>query len=262
MLHVKEIREIIESGQGDEAHAALDQLLAIGPNNIEALKLRALLHEQEGRFAEEAKIWDKIAVVDHEDPDAVAYLLHKQIEDREHFYFTDDVPGGRRFLAYPRALVNYSVVGLLGCVAFLLMSRLSLRFTVLAQPPAMLGLFGFFVMLPWFGIITVYLRCIRSITLTVQGIAVATRLKTRSFLWGDLEKVCLARSNSGKRPHLSLVLLPRDKNANAVEIDLYQGSTSVRARSYLIREITRLFSEPEYTRREILNLDQRKTATY
>src|SRR4051812_29827081 len=120
MLHVKQIRAVIEAGEADQAHQALDQLLALGPNNTDALKLRASLLEHEGRFAAEAKIWEKIAVIDREDADAVAFLLRRQLEDREHFYFTDDVPGGgRRFMAYPRRLINHSALGLAGCVGFL-----------------------------------------------------------------------------------------------------------------------------------------------
>jgi hypothetical protein len=109
MLHVKQIRDIVDAGQTDEAHDALDQLWALGPHNTEALKLRAKLFEYEGRFAEEGKVWERVGSIDREDPDAVSWHLRKQLEDREHFYFTDDIPGGgRKFMAYPRSLVNTS----------------------------------------------------------------------------------------------------------------------------------------------------------
>jgi hypothetical protein len=263
MLHVKQIHDIIESGQTDEAHQALEQLLALGPNNTNALKLLASLYEHEGRFAEEAKVWDRVAVVDKEDPDAVAYLLRRQLEDREHFYFTDDVPGGgRRFMAYPRSLVNNSAIGLVGCVAFLLSTRLAASFPALSDQTVMLGLFGFFVMLPWVSIIFVYCRCIRSVTINTTGVAVSTRLRSRSFAWNDLEKVCLARSATIRGPRLTLIFLPKDQKRIPLEIDLNLGSTAIRARTYLIREIARLFSEPECIRRESLDLDHRKVASF
>jgi hypothetical protein len=263
MLHVKEIRAIIDAGGTDEAHKALDQLLALGPNNTEALKLRAALFEHEGRFADEGRVWDRVAVIDKEDPDAVNHLLRRQLEDRENFYFTDDVPGGgRRFMAYPRSLINNSAIGLVGCIAFLLSTRLAVSFPVFGDPMVMLGMFAFFVLLPWLSILMVYLSCIRSVTISTSGITVSTRVRTHSFQWADLEKVCLARTASNKGPQLSLVLMPKDRTSVPVEIDLNQGSTAIRARSYLVREITRLFCEPEYIRREALGLDRRKISSY
>lgn len=263
MLHVKQIREIVDAGKSDEAHQALDQLLALGPNNTEALKLRARLHESEGRFADEAKIWDRIAQVDREDPDAVAFLLRRQLEDREHFYFTDDVPGGgRRFLAYPRAFINSSAMGLIGCIAFLLSTRLSARFPVFSDHVVMLSLFCLFVMVPWLSIIWVYFRAIRSLTISSVGIQVSTRVKSRTFAWADLDKVYLAHHHTPRGYGLTLIFLPKNAETAAVEIDLNQGSSAIRARSYLVREITRQFAEPVYSRRDAVGLDKRRVRTY
>ena len=262
-MHVRQIRESIDSGKTDEAHDALDQLLALGPQNTEALKLRASLYESEGRFVDEARVWDKVSTVDREDPDAIAFLLRRQLEDREHFYFTDDVPGGgRRFMAYPRRLINNSALGLIGCIAFLLSTRVSVSFPVFADPSVMISMFGVCVLLPWLSIMVVYFRSIRSITLNSSIITVSTRLRAHTFQWQELERVCLARTASGRGPYLSLVLLPKDRTVTPIEIDLNQGSTAIRARSYLIREIARLFCEPEYLRREALDLERRKVATY
>lgn len=263
MLHVKQIREFVDAGEPDAAHEALDQLLVLGPNNTEALKLRARLFEIEGRFVEESKVWDRIAHVDREDEDAVAYILRRQLEDREHFYFTDDVTGGgRRFLAYPRSLVNRSAIGLLGCVTFLLASQLPNRFAAFGEPIVMLSMFGLFVIAPWIGILTTYMAGIKAVTLTPHGITVASRIRSLTYVWADLEKVCLARTRTGDTPSLSLVIMPKDRTVCPVEIDLSPGSTAIRARSYLIREIGRLFSEPPCVTRESLDLDRRKVATF
>ena len=263
MLHVKQIREIVDQGQSDEAHQALDQLLALGPNNTEALKLRARLLESEGRFGDEARIWDRVAQVDREDPDAVTFLLRRQLEDREHFYFTDDVPGGgRRFLAYPRALINTSAMGLIGCIAFLLSTRLASRFPIFADPVMMLSLFGLFVMLPWLSIVWVYFKSLRSLSVSQTGVSVSTRVKTRIVAWGDIDKVCLARTYGPKGQGLTLVFIPKAQADTPIEIDLNHGSSAIRARSYLVREIARHFQEPEYARREALGLDSRRIASF
>lgn len=264
MLHVKQIREIVDAGRNSEAHDALDQLLTLGPNNLEALKLRARLYEFEGRFADEAKVWERIATVDAEDPDAVQYLMRRQLEDREHFYFTDDLPGGgRRFMAYPRNLINTSALGLLGCIAFLLATRVSSRIPWLSEPPMLLTMFALFVLLPWLTIVTTYLSCIKSVSVSTRGVTIATRIRQLEFNWADLEKVCLAHSlASGGHARLSLVFVPKDRSVHPVEIDLNHSSTAIRARSYLVREIARSFAEPEYLRRESLGLEKRKVSTF
>lgn len=264
MLHVKQIREIVDAGRNEDAHSALDQLLSLGPHNLEALKLRAQLLEFEGRFYEEAQIWERILRTEPEDQDAAQYLMRRQIEEREHFYFTDDLPdGGRRFLAYPRKLMSSSALGLLGCVAFLLATRMSVQFPLFSEPSVLLTMFAILVLLPWVGIISTYLSGIKSVSVSEQGVSVATRLKSFEYKWSELERVCLAHSFSGGgQARLSLILLPKDQSLRPIEIDLNQTSTAIRARSYLVREIARSFAEPEYTAREKLALEGRKVSVF
>lgn len=264
MLHVKEIREIIDAGKNDEAHDALGLLLEFGPSNVEALKLRAQLFAFEGRFTSEAEVWDKIGTLDREDADAVAYFLRKQLEDREHFYFTDDIAGGgRRFMAYPRGLVNASAMGLIGCFAFLLTSRMTPRFPVLGEAPVMLSLFTFFVMVPWLAIIWSWIKGVKAVVVDNQSITVSTRIRSYPLRWSDISRVALARGMSAKgHPRLSLVMIPKADGATAVELDLNHDSTAIRARSHLVREITRLFREPEYVQRSALDLGGRPVASF
>ena len=41
-----------------------------------------------------------------------------------------------------------------------------------------------------------------------------------------------------------------------------EGSSAIRARSYLLRDISRLFREPEYARRDSLELGSRKITAF
>ena len=52
MMHVKQIKNLVEAGESSRALEALDNLLALGPSNMEALKLKAYLLSQQGRFRE------------------------------------------------------------------------------------------------------------------------------------------------------------------------------------------------------------------
>ncbi len=263
MMHVKEIKEIIDEGRTDEAHSALEQLLVLGPKNTEAMKLRAALYSMEGRFTDEGRLWQKIAEVDNEDADAVVYYTQKQLEDREHFYFTDDIAGGgRKFLAYPRKLVNASIIGLFGCVAFLLASRAALTYPQLSEPAVMLSMFAFLVAMPWIALLVAYFRGIRSISVTVKSIIISTRFKTLQIDWPDVDRLCLARIGHPEQPGLSLVVFPKDQSAPMYSIDLSPNSTCIRARSHFIKEVTRMFSEPEFIRWEAIEAGNRKMLNY
>jgi len=240
MKHVTAIRKIIDDGQIPEAYSAIDNLLSLGPHNLEALKLKALLYHSEGRFMEEAEVWFKVLEVDKEDEDAIGFLIRQQTEDREHYYFTDDLPGGdRRFMAYPRALVSTSAIGLFGCVSFLALSRLADKYPVLGEAKVMLLNFMVLVITPWLGIVYAYMRSIKSVTIGAKGIEISTRLQAIRHPWTDLAKVYLAHTSNPKEPDLALVLVPKDTAARAIFIDLSASSSSLRARSYFLRELAK-----------------------
>lgn len=154
MKHVRDIRNMVEQGEHNAAHEALDHLLDLGPKNTEALKLKSTLYAVEGRFEEEAQVWEKIITEDQDDLDALYFFQRRHLEERESFYFTDILPGGgRRFLAHPRALINASLGGLFGCALFLLVSSYAQKYYILASPFVSFSCFLIFVIVPWVFII-------------------------------------------------------------------------------------------------------------
>ena len=249
MLHVKQIEQLVEQGQADTAYEALDQLLALGPKNTAALKLKAALYSYEGRFEAEAAIWDQIARIDNEDEDAITYYYQKQIEDREHFYFTDDLPGGgRRYLAQPKAFFTAAITSVLSCLTFVYVSvGLSKAYPQLKEATLFFGLFFLLVVGPWLRICYLYVKSLKSISVSEAAIEVATRFRQISFKWQDLEQVYLASNLKTDQAQLKLVLVPKaEAQVPQVEIDLNQDSSAIRARSYLVRDIKRMFGEPTY----------------
>ena len=246
-MNVARIQEMAETGDLQGAHDALDSLLSMGPHNLEALKLRARLHEVAGRFHLEAQLWEKVAQIARDDNDLLDYLVRRQTEDRENFYFTDTLPGGgKRFLAFPRRMVRSASVGLIGCLTFLTVARLGQVYTFLLHPVAMLGSFFVLVMAPWIGIIWSYAKSIRHVSVTSEGVTVATRFKTHFLPRGEIERVCMVHDDRKDTWRLSLVLVTKDKKLPCVEIDFNENSTSLRARSYFAKELHRYFGEPEY----------------
>ncbi len=263
MKHVNTIRKLVESGNAAEAHTALDNLLALGPNNMEALKLRAELFRQIGKIAEESQVWQKIIQIDREDPDAVDYFYRQQLEDREHFYFTEDLPGGgRRYMAYPKSLVNTSVLGLLGCMTFLILTRFADIYPQLGDPRVLLGMFLVLVASPWLGIVYTFLRAVRYVSLSEHGIELASRFRIYRYKWNNLDKLVLAHSENPKEAALSLVIVPQDETATAVFLDLGDDSSAIRARSYLIRELSHFSDSLKFQPLRHVQIGRRRSVHY
>lgn len=238
MRHVNAIRELLDQGQRSEAKSALEDLLSIGPSNLDALKLKAMLFASEGRFVEAEKVWLRILEIDREDPDAIQFIIKKQIEDREHYYFTDDLPGGgRRFLAYPRLLIRISMLGLIGCVSFLMLTRVLEAYPTFNRPEFILSAFAVMVISPWLGILWTYFRSVRSVSVTRGGLEVATRTRAFRFTWADLGTVSLSHSRDPNQPNLRLILIPKDESARSIVIDLNEETSAIRARSHFVHEL-------------------------
>lgn len=243
-----QIRNSIDEGHYSEAHASLDELLSIGPNNIEALKLKSILYAHEGKFSEEDRIWEKILSIDREDPDAIYFFLRRSLEDREAFYFSDPLPnGGRRFFAHPKALINSAFFGLFGCVLFLFFSSLARQYYFFATPVVTSLTFFVFVLAPWFSIIYYYFAGLKEVELTQDGLSFATRLSRVFYRWDEIQSLSIEHVASPMMMSLTLVLLPRSEDLPGVEVDLARETSAIRARNLFVAEIRRFFGEPGYS---------------
>lgn len=242
---------MVDSGDTEKAHAALVDLLALGPHNVEALKLQAQLFRFEGRFDKEAAAWSKIIDADREDPDAINYYIQKQVEDREFFYFTDALAeGGRLFLAYPRSMITMVMLGLMGCMLFLMTNKLASVYSFFLDPTVLLGCVFFFLVLPWILIVITYFRVLRYVKIASSGLEISTRLKTVTSKWQDIEKCYLAHGQGNSSGNLSLIMLPRDRQAAFIEIDIDPATSSIRALPYFVKEVSKFVTEIVFVARE------------
>lgn len=239
MKHVSAIKKIIEDGQREEALVAIDNLLELGPTNLEALKLKALIYASEGRLSEEAIVWNRVLQVDREDEDGIDYILRQQNEDREHFYFTDPIPtGGRRYLAYPKQLFMASLVGLLGCLSFFTLSRILSKNPMFSSPTVLLGSFCLLVMGPWFAIVYGWARSLRAVVVYPAGIIAETRFRKIHFAWADLADIAIAYGGDPYNPKLALFLKHKSEDFAPLMLDMTNDTSALRAKSYLLKEIS------------------------
>jgi hypothetical protein len=253
-MNVAAIKLKAESGDLPGAHAALDALLELGPSNLEALKLRARLHQVTGRFLQEAQMWEKVAQIAKTDDDLIDYLVRRQSEDRENFYFTDALPnGGKRFLAFPKKMLMAATLGLLGCLAFFTVARVSQVVPFLGHPVAMLASFFLLVVAPFVSIIWCYARSLKHIAMSLEGLEVATRIRTHRFPRAGVDKVFVVHDDRDDAWQLRIIITSKPQAsktlADYIEVDFDEGTTPIQARSYFIRELTRFFGEPSYVSR-------------
>jgi hypothetical protein len=248
MMHMKQIQQQFDQGLVEQAEQALDNLLELGPKNTEALKMRAMLYERCGQFMQESKIWERIGKIDGEDRDYLEYLERRQNEERERFFFTDELPGGgRRFLAYPRGVIYASAAALLGCLFFLIFARSATAADPTKQTVT-LTVFGVCVLAPWVAIAIAYLRTIRSVSVSETGLEVALRFREVTVNWTDMAHAWIVHHIGPRNPQLALVLIPKDNSAAAISIDLMQGSTAIRARSQFVKDVERHIKDLETVR--------------
>ena len=246
MMHVKQINELIETGKAYEAEDALEQLLALGPKNTEALKLKAYILSSQGRFEEELETWLRILKIDTEDQDATSWLQTRHLEEQEHRYFTDQLPGGGfKYLTYQRGLLKPMIFGLIGSLSFTFFTNIAIsQVQALAKPEFLITGFLAVVLLPMIWVAKAYLTTMHSLKLDRSGISISTRLKTLSYNWDEFEDVFLCHVSNHSKSDLALTFIPKDTTKPSFEIDLNPDETSIRSRHHLIDNVAETFKKP------------------
>ena len=264
-MHVKQITNLIQDGKTSEAEDALEQLLSLGPKNMDALKLKSAILSSQGRFDEELEIWTRILKTDNEDTDAINWVQERHLEEQEHRYFSDHVAGGGfHYLTYQRGLLRPMIFGLVGSLSFTFFTNAAVsQAPSLASSEIIITSFFFIVFLPLVFVIKAYLTTMHALHLDSSGICVSTRLKSYRYKWEELADVYLAFETTANKSDLALALIPKDPSVSAIEIDLNPDETSIRSRHHLVENITSTFKRPHPRQREtLLELKNRKTKRF
>jgi hypothetical protein len=246
MIHVKQIENLIDEDKTKEAEDALENLLSLGPNNTAALKLQAKLCEYKGKFDKELSLWKKIYSIDKNDPEAFTYFQMRQIEDQEHHYFTDQLPGGgQRILTYQRPLLKPMFTGFIGSLSFIIFTHFAEKSApYLLDPRILIPVFLLAVVSPVFLVIYKFLTTMYFMSLDKDKFSISTRLKSHEIRWQDIENIFIAHSGMVDQSNLHLVILPKNKEIEPIEIDLGKNTTSIRSRPMFIKELAFHFTKP------------------
>ena len=181
------IKKLIDEGKHDEANQEVEALLELGPNNVEAHKLKATIFSQRGYFNAEHYTWCKIMELAPEDPDVIDYFNYYYLEKKERFYFTDRMPeGGRRFFSLSKMLIEAIGTAFFGCIAFLVIYHEFNQSLLAHIPYSAYALLGVLVVIPWLFIIRAALIMPGDLRVTCDGFWMTNRF--------HLEVYCLAKN--------------------------------------------------------------------
>ena len=253
---IEKIKFLMNEGKLIEAQIALELFLDLGPNNLEALKLKALLYSQKGLFQKEYETWVQIANLDPEDADTHNYFDFHFLEEKEKFYFTDVIPGGgRRFLLHPEALLEACGTGFVSCLTFLILGQLPLLSYFLSIPTISFLFIGVFVVLPWVGILHTYLKMPVDVWVTPIGFAVSSRLKKFELNWSQIEEVLVVHTPAKHSFSLELFITPKNRDTEFVRIEISRDRSIVKARRFFIMEMLHYSKEIKYATKAPENLN-------
>lgn len=245
MKNLNAIKKIVTDGHFSEAHAAIEDLLEFGPKNVEAIKLKAALYAHVGRFEEEEMAWRRVIEIDNEDEDAIEFYQGLQLEDSERHYFTDPLPhGGRRYLAYQKTLIYSMWAALIGCGGFLMFLR-----NQVSTPDTAMQLLGVFIGFLATAIVAIsyfYVRVIRAIHVTRDGLEVSTHVKNHMYPWKEIDQLYLAHSDDLETGTLAMVIIPKDSAMPTLSVNMTASQTSVMARRHLLAEVRDYFPAVRY----------------
>ncbi len=246
MKHLKTIRELVESEKLEEAQEAIDNLLILGGKNTEAMKIKARIYQRQGHFSLEAQEWRKIIDLDAEDEDAIGYYEGLHLEERENYYFTQTLgDGSKRFLAYPYKMAVMSAYGLMGCLLFLIITRLGYKFPIFLDPYVLLGTFFVLIIGPWFGIIYTFMTSLQFAQVDGQKVILKTRLRLSEIYWSELAELILTfdpPESADENVNYELLFLPKiskpTKKMRCYFVSLHREFASLQARHYFLKEVS------------------------
>jgi hypothetical protein len=238
MNSIAHIKELIEKGETSKALGHLENILFLGPKNIEALKLKAFILRAQGHFEEEEILWSKILSFDREDTDAMEYFYSRHLEERENFYFTDPLPQGRRYLGSSRALLIAGFSLFCGSFVFLWLAQIFGK----SYQNIQIGIFFVLVCLPFFGMLWSYLFSLRHVLIHEKGLLFKTLFRSYGYLWDDISSVHLTYNlKNHKNIKLYLVFIPKAPTQKPIRLDVTQDRASIRSRKLFLKDLKTYF---------------------
>jgi hypothetical protein len=237
MKHTKDALKLVATGDGDGALSILENLLSLAPQNHEGLRLKAEILDARGRFDESLKVLHQLSQSRGLDADSIKILEERATEEKEALVFSELTSEGRWYFSFPSSQVWVSLMGFLGCAAFLILA------------PQLLGegfdrfyemtfAFCFLVILPWIGLISLHVFGVKKILVSGQGLKICRRFSHSVVPWKMISSLVVEYDKNPKTGHLKLLFNGLEKGAPPfLRLDISEKNAVVKARRHFVRNI-------------------------
>ena len=103
----------------------------------------------------------------------------------------------------------------------------------------------------------------RYVVMDESGFEVVSRLNTTRYSWDEIEKVYVAYDLEKAEQPLHLLVQPKASEQPLVQIDIGRDTSSIRARSFFLRDMATRYIAPSYIdASQVEQKEDRKTLSY
>lgn len=237
MKHVADAKSLISMGMGQEALDVLENLLSLAPQNHEAMRVKALILDSQGRFDESLSVLRDLSRLSNISDEALRDLERRTFEEREVTVYSELAPEGRWYFAFPALQVWISLYGFFGCAAFLLLSPGLLGESGAENIAGLVLAFLFFVATPWLALMVVHCVGIKRILVGIQELRVCTRFSQRVIPWKDVHAAVVSYSNDTRNGTLFVSLFRAGERSPLIRLNVSARGSVVNARRHFVRSI-------------------------
>jgi hypothetical protein len=241
MKHVADAKKFIDTGMSAQALEVLENLLGLAPKNHEALRLKAMILDAQGRFDESLLILRDLARFDGISDQTVRDLERRSFEEREVAVYSELTPEGRWYFAFPAMQLWISLYGFVGCAVFLVISPGMIGGDMASALPRIVASFFFLVALPWIILMAVHMIGIKKVLVGLTEIRICKRFSEVRIPWTLIDCAAMEHSADIRDEQLFLSLYGKatgdSKRPVLARFNVSPKRSVVRARRHFVRSI-------------------------
>jgi len=233
---MKDAKELYMHGDSKSALQIVEDLLALSPKNTEALRLKSLILDSQGRFDDSLHILQKIANYSQiDDEDAILNLNKRIDEDRDSLIYSRFSEEGRWYFSFSPIQIFIAVFGLAGCVLFLVSSPLYFH---KSDAFLFLGLsFFVLVLLPWLTLFILNFKGVKKVLVGLSGLAVYHGFSKTEAKWSDISQSVIEYDHDLNKHHLRLLLYSKESGEVLFDFNISDKKSDVFARRHFVKSV-------------------------
>ena len=247
MKHLSHARIHLQEGESHKALEIIENVLALAPENPEAMRLKAEVLEGWGRFDEASKIIQAISKLRGSFAlEARDELKRRFIEERDSLFHTRLSDKGRVYNHFSLVDLWVSIFGVFGCLIFLALlpyfSNVAYSYIWLYS--------GFFILVicPFFILLHQKMTRLSAVTIGPKGILIHKRGKATEILWDSVRHVTIEYDYNISLDYLVMKVFIKG-NKIPLPINISRQSPDIKGRRHFTRAVISYVDSYSYTAR-------------